>query len=139
METRSISLKTGEWGWFLTPQERKDLTVEQEDFTTISPVIEKIQYGLMDVAYCNNPNNKNDLEWLGATIILELCGVQNPGKMQANEAAEWLRKSGYPYRTKGKQFGVAFIGNLKTTNSNGTAKSFEEIKAEMREKMQKKH
>ncbi|MDP4299949.1 VapE domain-containing protein [Leptothrix discophora] len=110
-DTRSDSITSGEWGWFLSPEERSQLTVDQEDFRTISPIVEKLQHALYPADECDGAN----AEWLGATMICERAGIFNPNRAHANEAAEWLKTQGYTYRKNTKQYRIAF----ETTYNRG--------------------
>ena len=111
-DTRQDSMESGEWGWFLSPDERSQLQIEQQDLRTISPVIQKLEHCLEEPSELIT---SYDMEWLNATIICERVGVHNPNRAHANEAAEWLRASNYPYRKNTKKFGVVF--DEKTTQN----------------------
>lgn len=103
-DTRSDSMKSGEWGWYLSPEERAQLQVEQSEMMTVSPIIESLQDTIEDAAVCHKALNK---EWENATAICKRAGIMNPNRAHTNEAAEWLKQQNYPYRWD-KKFGVVF-------------------------------
>jgi hypothetical protein len=140
MDTRADSVKSGEWGWYLSPSERVDLTKEQEDIMTISPIIQKLEYVLVESELCNDKDS--DVEWLGATIICNRAGILNPNKANANEAAAWLKAKGYLYNKKLKRFGVNFKYNeVEKVESGGLidyCKGIEDIKKDIENAVKKR-
>lgn len=90
-----------EYGWFMSPSDREIMAPLQERFRTIDPIEEKIENHIKSFADTTNG------QYLNCTEILERCGVINPNKRDANNAAKYLQKVGFK-RNRLKQFAIEF-------------------------------
>lgn len=106
-------IANNEWGWFLTPDERAQLTRTQHQFKTIDPIEELLDDKL--VPFDEIENKKS--EWLNSTAILMRCGVLYPTKRDINTAAKYLRRFGFRKKIDTKRFLVQIRDSVTTQNT----------------------
>jgi putative DNA primase/helicase len=88
--------KYQEWGWFMSPSERKLMEPLQERYKTIDPVEETLER-YVEVA--------GDGEFMNCTEILQKCSFGMPNKQHTTIASKWFKKNGYE-RNARKQWKV---------------------------------
>ena len=90
--TGADRVANNEYGWFMSPAERRQMQNLQGVHRAIDPVEQTLESRIS-----LNPLAKklNTGEWLNATEILKKCGVYPVGKREANTAARWLRAQGF--------------------------------------------
>lgn len=101
--------KNQEWGWFLTPTERKQLQSVQKKFKSIDPICEIVQNNIVTAKLTNSGL------WLNCTAILQACGITNPDRRATNSVSKWLRKEGYNFKQYTKQYYVNVVGQGKSS------------------------
>lgn len=95
--------KHREWGWFMSPDERKQMEPLQERHKTVSPVEEILEKHL--------EHSKLGDEFMSCTEILIQCSFGTPNKQATNVASKWLHKNGYEKNWE-KKFKVKFKSNV---------------------------
>jgi len=80
--------RNGEWGWFLSPDERARLESSVETFKVLD-YIEELLGNRIDLS------DKVKGEWLNCTAIMARCGKDNPNRGELNRVAGFLRKQGF--------------------------------------------
>jgi putative DNA primase/helicase len=93
--------KNNEYGWFMSPDQRKEMAPLQETYKTVEPVEQVLEDNL-------HPPHNNIGEWRNTTSILKACAWGVPNKRDGNIASKWLRKMGYSEDTR-KRFLVDMI------------------------------
>ena len=89
--------KNNEWGWFMSPQERLQLSDSQHRFKTVNPIDELLSNRVLLAVDARTGCKKK----MNITSILQDCGILMPNQAQMNQAGKWLRGAGYqPDRTK---------------------------------------
>lgn len=89
--TKADREANNEWGWFMSPNERRQMSPLQTTHRVTNPIDELLADNL-------KPYNIVDAgawDWKSATAILRHCGIQVPNKAQANDATKWLRANMY--------------------------------------------
>jgi putative DNA primase/helicase len=89
-----------EWGWFLSPDERRSLEINVETFKSMDP-IEQLVSNRIDL------NDKTGGELMNCTAIMSRCGKDNPNRSELNRVAGFLRKQGFEANWE-KKFLVSF-------------------------------
>jgi len=90
--TAADRVANNEYGWFMSPAERKQM----QNLQTVHRAIDPIEQTLESRINLNPLSRQlNSGEWLNATEILKKCGVYPVGKREANVAARWLRSQGF--------------------------------------------
>jgi predicted P-loop ATPase len=79
--------KYQEWGWFMSPKERKQMEPLQERHKTTEPVEEILEKYL--------EAHGDGGEYKSCTEILIECSFGTPSKQATNTASKWLHKNGY--------------------------------------------
>lgn len=79
--------KYQEWGWFMSPSERKQMEPLQERHKTTDPVEEILEKFLEHAG--------NGGEYKSCTEILIECSFGTPNRQATNTASKWLHKNGY--------------------------------------------
>lgn len=104
-EDRSLN---DEWGWFMSPQERLQLSDSQERFKTVNTIDELLSNRVLLAQDARVTNKKK----MNITSILQDCGIILPNQQQMNQAGKWLRKAGYqPDRIK--QYEVDMVDSVQ--------------------------
>lgn len=85
-------LRNNEFGWFMSPDERRQMQRLQGVHRAIDPVEQTLE---SRIAVNSLAQRHNLGEWLNATEILKKCGVYPVGRKEANTAARWLRSAGF--------------------------------------------
>jgi putative DNA primase/helicase len=88
IETKALREKNQEWGWFLSPNERRQLTQSQEQFKSLDPIGE-LFHNHIDVDASAKTGR-----YMNITEIFKELGIDRPNKIELNGAAIWLRKNG---------------------------------------------
>ena len=78
--------KHQEWGWFMSPNERKQMEPLQERYKTVDPIEEILE------RYLETPGEG---EYLSCTEILQQCNFGTPNRAATNIASKHLKKKGY--------------------------------------------
>lgn len=95
IETKALREQHDEWGWFLSPEERRLLGRNQQQFKTVDP-IEEILSNHIDLKA-----SVTECEWMNVTEILQKLNIDKPSRADTNTGAKWLRKNGIiPNRIK---------------------------------------
>ena len=102
--------KNNEFGWFMSPEQRKEMAPLQESFRTVEPVEQVLEDNLLPF----DPSKGN---WRNVTSILKACSWGTPGKRETNIASKWLRKRGYTENTR-KQFLVDLVITETSTDED---------------------
>ena len=88
----------GEWGWFMSPDERGQMQNLQGIHRAVEPVEETLS---SRITYNALARHNNLGEWLNVTEILKRCGWYTISKRDTNIGARWLRQQGFePNRNK---------------------------------------
>lgn len=90
-----------EFGWFLTPEERKFLNTTQTVFKSDDPIEELLANKVMP-----KHQNMGQEQWMNCTAILHECGIMKPTKAELNVVGNWCRQQGYEHRKETKQYKV---------------------------------
>ena len=96
--------KYQEWGWFMSPKERKQMEPLQERHKTTEPVEEILEKYLEAAG--------DGLEYKSCTEILIECSFGTPNKQATNTASKWLHKNGYEKRWD-KKWRVKFKNTIE--------------------------
>lgn len=89
--------KNNEWGWFMSPTERQQLSDSQQRFKTVNTIDELLSNRVLEFAVSRAQHKKK----MNITAILQDCGITMPNQQQMNQAGKWLRSVGYEVdRTK---------------------------------------
>jgi putative DNA primase/helicase len=97
--------KYQEWGWFMSPKERKQMEPLQERHKTIDPVEEILEKHLEIAGHVNS-------DYKSCTEILVECSFGIPNKQATNIASKWLHKNGYTKRWD-KKWNIKFKNVLE--------------------------
>jgi putative DNA primase/helicase len=100
--TSALRAKNNEYGWFLSPSERKILQEIQNPFKHVDPVEERMAANMLPVV------DMVDGEWMNCTQILDRCRVASVTRVQTNIAAKWLKANGYSFQKRTKKFYIEF-------------------------------
>jgi putative DNA primase/helicase len=76
-----------EWGWFMSPEERKLMEPMQEQFKVIDSTEELLENTVTKVPTVET----SDTQWMNCTEILHHCGMRFPNRQQTNIASKWLK------------------------------------------------
>jgi putative DNA primase/helicase len=76
-----------EWGWFMSPEERKLMEPMQEQFKVIDSTEELLENTLTTIPKIET----SETEWMNCTEILHHCGLRFPNRQQTNIASRWLK------------------------------------------------
>lgn len=87
-----------EYGWFMSPDERKQMEPLQERYKSIDP-IEELMAKFLELP-------DEGTEFLSCTEILQQCSYGTPNRSATNIASKWLKKKGYERRTDDKKWRV---------------------------------
>lgn len=101
--------KHQEWGWFLSPNEKKLMSPLQEKHKNIEPVIETLE------KYLEKPST--DGEWHSCTDILSATSWGRPTGRDTRIASKWLSKNGYERQSDTKKYRVKFQ-TIESENKN---------------------
>jgi putative DNA primase/helicase len=113
--------RNGEWGWFMSPQERAQMQVLQETHKAVDPVEETMASRIITNVLARQA--KSGLtESLNVTEILRRCGQYPINRRETNIGARWLRRNGFkPNRQK--QYDVLILAPDTAWNYGGSARS----------------
>lgn len=90
-----------EWGWFMSPAERRQMQPLQENHKTTDPIADTLSKWLEPASAAGN--------WMSCTDILANTSWGMPrSKADTTRASKWLAKQGYERRADTKQYRVAF-------------------------------
>ena len=103
------SITTGEYGWYLTPQERARLQTSQQPFKTVDPVEERLSVHVVLPKMMRTARG----ETLTVTQILERCGVDRITKKETIVGGRWLRQQGFVSDAQ-RKFIVEIVDQVKT-------------------------
>ena len=98
-----------EWGWFLTPDERKLLQQSQNPFRTVDPVIEKLSTHIVAPQLMKTVKG----ETLNITQILERCGLDRVTKKETTIGGKWLREQGFK-SDRSKKYTVEIVDQTRS-------------------------
>lgn len=93
----------------LTPQEDQTLRMRNEHFRTASPIADALSS--IELTKGDSTDHKT------ATEILAFAGLGRPTKADLNEAARWLRRSGFPEVRRGGRRGFCVQVEAKTAQA----------------------
>tara|TARA_R110000868_G_scaffold169152_4_gene404038 strand:+ start:3396 stop:4760 length:1365 start_codon:yes stop_codon:yes gene_type:complete len=101
--------RNNEWGWFMSPAERKRMRPLQDQHKVINPIDDMLSntvepYDIIEAA---------QWEWRTVTSILQGAGISLPNKAQAQDAAKWMRKNGYQEDSR-HRFKAQFVQRVST-------------------------
>jgi putative DNA primase/helicase len=100
--------RNNEWGWFLSPRERQQLSDSQQRFKTVNTIDELLSNRVLEFANSRVQHKKK----MNITAILQDCGITMPNQQQMNQAGKWLRTAGYqPDRSK--HYEVDIVPNVQ--------------------------
>lgn len=100
--------KNNEWGWFMSPDERKLLSKTQERFKTVNFIDGLLSNRVVLAADARTGHKKK----LNVTAILQECGVLSPNQSQMNQAGKWLREAGY-HTDRLKKYEVEMVEDVE--------------------------
>ena len=96
--------KYQEWGWFMSPNERKLMEPLQERYKTVDPIEELLEKFIEPAG---------DGEFMSCTEILQQCSFGMPGRPHTNIASKYLKKNGYERQSDTKKWKVKFKSVLE--------------------------
>jgi putative DNA primase/helicase len=111
-----------EWGWFMSPKERKIMTPLQEKHKSVDPVTETLE------KYISKPSNSTDGEWMTCTDILISTSWGRPNRRDTGVASKWLQQNGFVRQSDTKKYYVKKIDMLETNNVIGLKDKIEQLK-----------
>ena len=89
--TPELRAKNNEWGWFMSPAERRQMSPLQASFKTVN-AIEQLLDNRIAVPLVTGSMSGRLLNMLA---ILQECGIQYPDKRQLTEGGKWFKKHGF--------------------------------------------
>jgi putative DNA primase/helicase len=87
IKTPNDRIRNNEWGWFLSPEERRQLERATRNHKVDDPIDQTLENKIVLGSVRG--------EWRNVTDILTRCGKLNPNKADLNRAGKWLRDNGF--------------------------------------------
>ena len=111
IETKALREQHQEWGWFLSPTERAQLTQAQEQFKSLDSIVDLL------VNHIDTGASVKTGRYMNITEIFKEIGIDRPTKSELNTGAIWLRKQGF-VSNRLKKFKVAVSKEVITQPEN---------------------
>jgi putative DNA primase/helicase len=107
----NLRIKHNEYGWYLSPTERKQLQQVQAYNKSVDPIIDQLRVRVVpskDVRVSDWSNT----QYLTCTQILQQVGILTPNKADTNRTAIWLRENGYD-KNGDKKYKVLIVSDVE--------------------------